>query len=296
MENKIESKKIALIITFTIFLIVIIGIIFATNLNKDTSIDIEATVKYVSSDYLIATTSNNEEYRLEVKEDFKEGDKILVNIDNINKKTEPIEAEVKSVKLLSRSVTFTINDPVDNKINNEESSDNSSTNNQTTNTNNNEDTEIKTEEDVVRYIETINNEIDNNNTISEKVKSGFITIVDFIFYDSPIGGHTFSSLSTTAKLKVLKIALSIDEKIENKFPNYKENLSEKYQNIKSKVIAKYLDITTEVCANNEDTCASAKEGLSDLKENFNITWTFIKDIAGTGISKLKSWYEVWRTT
>lgn len=290
MNNKIETKKIVLIITFTLVLIISIGIIFYLNLTKDTSIDIKATVTYAGTDYLIATTDEDEEYLLELDEEFQVGDKILVNIDNINKKTDPIEAEVKTITLLSRSISFTIEDPGNTTTDNKTS---------TTNSNTIESTEIaepQTEDEVINYIQTIDNKLDNNTkTITEEIKNGFITVIDFIFYDAPIGGHTFSSLSTTAKLKVLKIALSIDEKIENKFPNYKENLSEKYQNIKSKVVEKYLDITTDVCANNEDTCASAKEGLTDLKENFNITWTFIKDIAGTGISKLKSWYEVWRT-
>ena len=134
----------------------------------------------------------------------------------------------------------------------------------------------------------------NSGSITSSIKNGFVTIVDFLFYNEPIKGKTFSELSNSAKLSVLKLAVSIDQKVDSYFPGYKETLSDKYNNVKSKVVSKYLDITADICSKNESTCAAAKEGLSDLKKNFSITWSFIKDIAGTGASKLKSWYEVWK--
>lgn len=290
MKNKVESKKIFLVVLFTIILITVLGVLFYVNLNKETSKEIKATIKYRNAEYIIAITDDNEEYLLETTENFQEGDKILVNIDKINKKKNPMEAEVKEIKLVSRSIKFTITDPeeITNDINN------NITKTETTNKN---DIVINSEEDVINYIKTVGKSIDDNNgTFTEELKDKFIMVVDFIFYNEPIGNYTFSSLSTTAKLKVLEIALSIDEKIETKFPDYKEQLSNKYQNIKSKIIEKYLDITTEVCSKNENTCKEAKAGFSNLKKNFKITWSFVKEAASAGISKLKRWYEIWRTT
>ena len=51
-------------------------------------------------------------------------------------------------------------------------------------------------------------EVNNNswNDVKDKAKEYFITIVDFIFYDGKIKGHTFNDLSSTAKLKIISIA------------------------------------------------------------------------------------------
>ena len=88
--------------------------------------------------------------------------------------------------------------------------------------------------------------------------------------------------------------MNIDEKIETKFPEYKESISSTYQNIKSKIVKKYLETTTNICNNDKDLCKTAKEGFSNLKEKFGLTWDFIKDLTGDGISKLKDWYEIWK--
>jgi len=44
----------------------------------------------------------------------------------------------------------------------------------------------------------------------------------------------------------------------------------------------------------EELCKTAKENFQSLKINFSITWDLIKDLASTGIQKLKNWYEIWR--
>ena len=33
---------------------------------------------------------------------------------------------------------------------------------------------------------------------------------------------------------------------------------------------------------------------NEMKNDFSITWSFIKNIAGVSVNKLKNWYEVWR--
>ena len=42
-------------------------------------------------------------------------------------------------------------------------------------------------------------------------------VIDFLFYKGEISGYTFESLSASTKLKVLKLALSIDQKVEKYF-------------------------------------------------------------------------------
>lgn len=163
---------------------------------------------------------------------------------------------------------------------------------------NNEETHIpqateKNEEDVINYFETI-----SSSSAEGNLKKGFVNIIDFLFYNKEIDGITFDELTSEAKLKIIKLALKMDAKTEEYFPGYKESISatanKVYTDIKSKLISLYLDTTVKVCSNNSIVCEDAKEGLSELKQNFNITWDFIKDISGVGLSKLKAWYEVWK--
>lgn len=149
---------------------------------------------------------------------------------------------------------------------------------------------------VLGYFEDLESDF-NATSIKDSVKSGFITVVDFLFYDGTIKGYSFSQLTSSAKLKVLKMGLYFDSKIEKYFPGYKESISNTtskvYTNIKEKIVRAYLTLTTSICASNSELCSSAKEGFGELKTNFGLTWSLIKDIAGDGITNLKSWYEIW---
>lgn|SRR5574344_1585236 len=151
---------------------------------------------------------------------------------------------------------------------------------------------IYTESDVINYFEEVNNEVESA-TVKEKCKSYFITITDFIFYGTKIKSYTFKELTTSAKLKVLSIALLIDTKIDSKFPNYKEEISATAVKAKEKLVSTYLDITVSVCNKKTDLCTSAKEGFNNLKKYTNITWDFIKNISISSLSKLKDWYEIY---
>lgn len=145
------------------------------------------------------------------------------------------------------------------------------------------------------FNETANNLEDE--TLRDKAKKSFITIVDFLFYDGKIKGFTFSELTNEAKLKVLQITLKIDNKIDTYFPNYKEEISSTtnkvYINIKELAITKYLEVTAKVCANNSELCESAKQDFQEMKKSFSITWELIKNIAGNGVSSIKTWYEIY---
>ncbi len=258
---------------------------------------IQATVSYVGKDYLLVQDNQGKEYSLSLKSNYFVGDKIIFEVKNM-KKTNPIEGNVLSVEKVNQDIGFTIHDEENTSKDNrnvvdengnesalslEQASDNSGS-----------------EEEVVASLEELKSEVDNSSHITSSIKHGFIELVDFLLYDGTIRGKTFSSLSNSAKLKVLKIAFVIDSKIEEKFPDYKESIkntsSFAYDTFREKVIVSYFDLAAKVCQENEESCTTAKEGISELKKSGSVTWQFIKNLTSSSISKLKSWYEVWRDT
>lgn len=115
-----------------------------------------------------------------------------------------------------------------------------------------EKTEINVQDDVnkmtIKGKDTIKNEIKNpdmevisymneteklfsDTNYKDEIKKRFIIIIDFLFYDGKLKNYTLDDLSKKAKLQVLKIALSIDTKIEKYFPGYKESISKTTGNI-----------------------------------------------------------------
>ena len=147
------------------------------------------------------------------------------------------------------------------------------------------------EQDVIAYFETEERSIDGT-TWKEKAKNTFTNVVDFIFYEKEIKGYTFKELTTSAKLKVIELGLSIDSKIESYFPDYKNTLSEKYQNIKGKLAYFYLEITSSLCESvGETTCNQAKEDFNNMKESFSFTWELLKELTKSGTDKVFEFYE-----
>ena len=58
---------------------------------------------------------------------------------------------------------------------------------------------------------------------------------------------------------IIEIALSIDNKIDEYFPDYKDVIKDKYENIKGKLAVKYLEFTSTLCEKvGEDACNQAK--------------------------------------
>ena len=159
--------------------------------------------------------------------------------------------------------------------------------------NSDKNNEVETESieynDPLEYFENVNNS-DNENTL----KKGFTNVVDFLLYNKEIKGKTLSDLTDSAKLKIMKIALSLDKKIDDKFPNYKEKLSDKYKEIKSKVIELYVNTNNKVCTNHEQLCIDAKNEFNTLKDTFGLTLDYIKKYGIKGLDKLKEWYEDFR--
>lgn len=157
---------------------------------------------------------------------------------------------------------------------------------------------VYTENDVISYFKNEENGISTYQesvTFKEKAKNTFVTIVDFIFYDKEVKGHTFKELSNSAKLQVIKVALSIDSKIEEYFPDYKETIKTKYDNLKGKLASLYLEATASLCDSvGIDICNQAKEDFNTMKNSFGFTWDLVKELAVNGKNKVKDFYESWR--
>ena len=159
--------------------------------------------------------------------------------------------------------------------------------------------EPNSELSVVKYFEQEENRFNDtsnkdSNTLG-KLKSGFTSIIDFIFYDKEIKGYTFKGLTNSAKLKIISLALAMDNKIDSYFPDYKYTIKEKYTDFKGKLAVKYLEFTASLCESvGADTCNQAKEDFNTMKSNFSLTFSMLKELAKSGSSKVKEFYESWR--
>lgn len=251
-----------IIVGLTVLVVVLLVIVLLLVLNNKSNFSI----------------SNNQEKNTEEKNNIKNNDDNLNNSENQTKE-----------------------DNKDNTVSdNNTSSNNNNTNpttNNDTNTSNNNSQNTSNENDVVSYFQNQSNEINsssdqNNGTLREKIKKEFINIIDFIFYGKEINGYTFDRLTNTAKLKVISIALAIDNKIEQYFPNYKTIIRDKYNDIKGKLAVKYLELTASLCESvGADTCNQAKEDFSNMKQSFGLTWSLLKELASSGKDKIKDYYE-----
>lgn len=327
MKKELTNKKIIFLISIFLLIVTIISIIFYINLKKSSSITAEAIVTYVGNKYIVASDEDGEEYFIKTEQKYNVGDKVLFTMKDIKKDSHPIEGTIERLDTISKSVDIPTTEeeqkektheeikeeqkPIEEALtNNNTQKPEPSNNNEVVETlppinnqNNSNDNQVANETAVVSYLENLNYKLDSysqDKSLGQSIKDGFVKVVDFLFYKGEISGYTFDSLSATTKLKVLKLALSIDQKVEKYFPGYKEQISTTgsrvYTNVKSKIVESYLDITTKVCANNPDVCREAKIGFGEMKKSFSLTWDLIKDISGVGLSKLKAWYEIWRTS
>ena len=225
--------------------------------------------------------------------------------ENITSKEENADSNKDNIETNKNQTSSNTNSNANNNINSNNSNNSNTNNSKENNTTNESSNKTETskntgttksaDEVVLTYVREI--EEDTNNGITDSLKSGFITVVDFLFYDGTIAGHTFNELTTSAKLEVLKAALWIDDKVDSVFPGYKETISnganKVYTSVKNLIVEAYLNITTSICENNSELCESAKEDFQSLKKSFGFTWDLIKDLASSGLDKLKDWYEIW---
>lgn len=158
---------------------------------------------------------------------------------------------------------------------------------------------------VIDTLSNLENETDSlleSESISDKLKGIFITIVDFIFYDSEIDGVKFDDLTLEGKEKVLKIAYNIDTKIETKFPNYKDTISDKTKiafNKVSEIIKiganNINDFSKDLLGDNYYTLIEAKDDLVYYTKNaLDYLGSFSSKAFNSGKEYIKNWYENFR--
>lgn len=146
----------------------------------------------------------------------------------------------------------------------------------------------------------LNEILENDKEVLNNYKEVFIAIVDFIFYDSEINGVKFDELTQNGKQKVLEISNNINLKIENKFPNYKNDISEKASEVlnkASKLIKEGSDnieyFAKEKLGNeNYNTLIEVKNELVECTKNsFDIIGDFSSELYDNSKQKIKNWYE-----
>ena len=148
---------------------------------------------------------------------------------------------------------------------------------------------------VLNYFDDTYNMIATSKTddksMVDKIKEKLNVISDFLFDGGEIGGYTYNELSDEAKLKINKLTLSIDSKIDDKFPNYKNKIKQSFNNLKGKVTIAYLDTVDKVCAGNrQDLCDEAKKDFNKMKDTFKITFSMIKDLIVAGKTNLVEYF------
>lgn len=244
---------------------------------------------------IVLVLNNNYYFKLSNKTENKETKQNQTQ-EEINNNQNIIEKENNQAKeeLTHNNETITNQEIINNNVVESESSNETSTNEQIVES-------TKNEISVINYFvqedEKITNTNQDDSSLREKAKNAFVTVVDFIFYDKEVKGYTFNELTTSAKLRIIKIALSIDNKIDEYFPDYKDVIKDKYDNITGKLAVKYLEFTNTLCEKvGTDTCNQAKEDFNTMKDSFSITWELIKELASSSSSKIKEFYETWRDT
>ncbi|MBE6140563.1 MAG: hypothetical protein E7172_03395 [Firmicutes bacterium] len=210
----------------------------------------------------------------------------------------------------------------DNKVENNNNNNNNNNNKQEETTapyipNNNSNNEVKEEVEefsnndniVISKMRNIENETisllnnKNDESILDKAKGIFITVVDFIFYDAEINGITFDELTDKGKAKVLEIANSIDNAIEKRFPNYKENISNVAKDVwqKASELIKVGAINIQnfskekLGEENYQAIINAKDELAKYSKNaLEIIGEIGGNLTKSTTSALKEWYEKFR--
>lgn len=162
------------------------------------------------------------------------------------------------------------------------------------------------DKEVIGYFKSVSDKVDdtlndgNSETVKDKLKGTFITIVDFIFYDSEIKGIKFNDLTDGAKQNILDTASMIDSKITAKFPNYKEEISTKTKaayNKASELIKRGAANMSQFSKDklgeeNYNAIIDAKDELVYYSKNaVSLIGNVANSIFTKSKSKLKSWYE-----
>ena len=165
------------------------------------------------------------------------------------------------------------------------------------------------DQEAINAVDKLQKNIDNilnseqANSAKDKVKGAFVTVVDFLFYDSEINGITFNELTDAGKQKVLQIASAIDTKIESKFPNYKDTIANGTKNAfnkASELIKKGANNVKEFSKDklgeeNYNAIVEVKDEITEYtKKAIDIISDFGSNIFSKGKEYIKKWYENFR--
>lgn len=293
--NKEKIKNIIIIVLICL-LVLVTTLFIISKKDENKSNEVTVTVEAVGKKYLLGSSKNKDYLITNYKGDYKEKDKIKFTYKNKDKKEKDGLTNIK-VSDEDLIVDYKAKEEEKTVEKSESSKDYQSTDNSSTITTNNNQvnsssTDTNIDDEVVTYVNTL-----KDDSTTSSLKTNFVTLVDFIFYDGTIKGHTFKELTNEAKLKVLETMLYLDSKVEKYFPNYKEEISSKtgraYTTVKDKVVSSYLNITSAICSKDSSICDSAKEDFQNLKKNFGLTWSVIKEVAGDSKESIKNWYEIW---
>lgn len=101
------------------------------------------------------------------------------------------------------------------------------------------------DEYIEEYVETLNNDIENNENES-KIKEKIINLIDFVFNEKEINGYTFDELTEEGKKNVINSVNELDETIDKYIPNYKERfknwISDKKEKLDDYLVEKGADL------------------------------------------------------
>lgn len=293
--EKSKLRNIVIIVFLTLVLILSVYLITSKKAESKEK-NVTVTISTVKKNYLLGE-SNNESYIItNYKGDYKENDRVKFTYKLKDKK---IKDGIVSIAISDEDLISTKSNNIKEETVIETPSikeDNTSSKKEIVSSNENVQTvnnysQSNIDDTVLTYVNSM------KNTNQGSLKEGFINVVDFIFYNGQIKGHTFGELTDGAKLKVLETALYLDTKINKYFPNYKEEISNKsgraYNTVKSKVVSSYLNITSTICTKDATTCEMAKENFQTMKKNFGLYWSLIKEIATDSKNSIKNWYEIW---
>lgn len=296
-----DKTKNAIIIGLSILTVVLLCLVCYLLITKSNKLnELTGTVIVADSDYILLETAQGDYLINDIEDTYEIGDevRIIYKEKNLDESQTPkrVKADKEELRSKNNGEHKNENDQKPNEPSTPEvpplndSQEGNMSSKPTVPTDKNADKEV------LAYFDDLDEEFKSSN-IKESLKNGFVTVVDFLFYDGKIKGHSFKDLSESAKLKVLSMALYFDGKIDMYFPGYKESISSTtgkiYTSAKDEIVETYLNVASTVCESNEELCKIAKEGFTTLKKNFGLTWNLIKDIAGDGLSKLKNWYEIW---
>lgn len=295
------NKKTKTIIIVAVLLIIIaaaVTIFIFNKKNKETkSYEVYGVVKQVNGDSIVVTDkdANTTKTFLIDANDLKEGDLVYIRFNG--KEVDTYKVIVDNYASITTNPITVVEDPEEVTTTTVETTTTSAVRNNTTRPTTTT-TAIDKDSTILSYFSNELEATKNNTSTKDKLKNGFITIVDFIFYDGTIKGVTFKELRSATKAKVIYYALLIDAGIDSKFPNYKENISSKYQDIKGRLVAEFLELKYAMCEKSEDGCAQASEDFKLLKYSLNLTWdtvkTFFGYIKNLTVPKIQSWYESFR--